>query len=531
MINADAHGMGMNRRELDTTGIFESVCSETLYPDVCVSSFLAHPEAAKAATSKELARIAVKVTLEELKTLAAALPSEMGRRSPGRNNRSAVEDCMELLGYSFRQLNDSLTSIQKSQWRKKEAEDVQTWLSASLTNQETCIERLKGPNSEDPLVLDGALQKVSKLLSNSLAVMNSIATVGDQRVSSLSAGNGRRLLNDPSHASELYSVRNGLPSWLSPADRRLLHGRITADAIVAQDGSGNYETVMEAVNAAPSKSKGRHVIHVKAGIYEEKVTVSKEGIVLVGDGKSVTVVRGSSSGSSLKSDANFIAAGNRFIAVDMGFQNTAGPLKGQAVALMVASDQSALYRCGIEGYQDTLYAHSQRQFYRECDIYGSVDFIFGNAAAVFQSCNILARKGKGSKSFISAHSRMDPHQKTGFSFQNCRVTAADNNPVPTYLGRPWKQYSRTVYMHSYLETIIAPQGWYHWKGSFALDTLYYGEYMNFGPGAATANRVTWPGYHVIASPTVASQFTAAEFISGNSWLPSTGIPFHSNWLV
>ena len=93
-------------------------------------------------------------------------------------------------------------------------------------------------------------------------------------------------------------------------------------------------------------------------------------------------------------DDNFVPAavsGRGFIARDMTFRNTAGPENHQAVALRVDSDQSAFYRCSMEGYQDTLYAHSLRQFYRECDIYGTIDYIFGNGAAVFQQCKIYTR--------------------------------------------------------------------------------------------------------------------------------------------
>eukprot|EP00253_Pinus_taeda_P015900 PITA_15900 len=232
------------------------------------------------------------------------------------------------------------------------------------------------------------------------------------------------------------------------------------------------------------------------------------------------------------------ATGKGFIGRDITFQNTAGPQNGQAVALLVGGDYSTLYRCNIRGYQDTLFAVSQRQFYRDCDIYGTVDFIFGNAAAVFQSCNIIAHKPmpSGQENCITAQGRTDPNQNTGFSIHNCRVIPApDLRPVKgsynTYLGRPWKQYSRTVYMQSYLDDFINPAGWKEWSGSFALNTLYYGEYMNSGPGSATSKRVEWPGYRVITSAAEANKFTVAQFISGNSWLPATGVAFQAGLIT
>jgi len=225
--------------------------------------------------------------------------------------------------------------------------------------------------------------------------------------------------------------------------------------------------------------------------------------------------------------------GDGFIAQDITFRNTAGAANHQAVALRSGSDLSVFYRCSFEGYQDTLYVYSDRQFYRECDIYGTVDFIFGNAAVVFQNCNIYARNPPNKVNTITAQGRTDPNQNTGISIHNSRVTAAsDLNPVQssvkTYLGRPWKQYSRTVFMKTYLDSLINGEGWMEWSGDFALNTLYYGEYMNTGPGSSTANRVKWLGYHVITSASEASKFTVGNFIAGNSWLPATSVPFTSS---
>lgn len=109
------------------------------------------------------------------------------------------------------------------------------------------------------------------------------------------------------------------------------------------------------------------------------------------------------------------------------------------------------------------------------------------------------------------------------------IAASDLEPllgsVKTYLGRPWRNYSRTVFMKTYFGNLINPAGWLPWRGDFALTTLYYGEYMNTGPGSSTTNRVNWTGYHVITSASVASNFTVANFIAGESWLPGTKVPF------
>lgn len=223
--------------------------------------------------------------------------------------------------------------------------------------------------------------------------------------------------------------------------------------------------------------------------------------------------------------------GEGFIARGITFRNTAGPENHQAVALRSGADFSVFYRCGFEGYQDTLYVHSQRQFYKECYIYGTVDFIFGNAAVVLQNCMIYARRPmNGQKNAVTAQGRTDPNQNTGISIHNSRVMATDDlkqveSTVKTYLGRPWKEYSRTVFMQTYLDSLVDPAGWLEWDGEFALNTLYYGEYKNMGPGSSTSQRVKWRGYHIVTNSTEASKFTVQNFIAGQSWLPGTEVPF------
>jgi pectinesterase len=123
------------------------------------------------------------------------------------------------------------------------------------------------------------------------------------------------------------------------------------------------------------------------------------------------------------------------------------------------------------------------------------------------------------KNVVTAQGRTDPNQNTGISIHNSRVMASsDLRPVlssfKTYLGRPWKEYSRTVFLQTYLDSLVDPAGWLEWDGNFALNTLYYGEYRNSGPGASTRGRVKWRGYRVITSSTEASRFTVANFIAG-----------------
>ncbi|KAI5647390.1 hypothetical protein M9H77_33395 [Catharanthus roseus] len=314
-------------------------------------------------------------------------------------------------------------------------------------------------------------------------------------------------------------------------------GTSKADIVVAQDGSGNYKTINDAVSALQKMNRPeRTIIYVKSGVYHENVEIKKnlKNLMFVGDGMDKTIVTGNKNvpdGSTTYGSATFGISGDGFWARDMTFENTAGPEKHQAVALRVSSDLSVFYRCSFKGYQDTLFVHSFRQFYRECHIYGTIDFIFGDAAVVFQNCDIFVKKPMNHQSpMITAQGRDNSNQNTGISIINCRVLPSSEfkdvkGNFKSYLGRPWKKYSRTVFLKTDLDGLVDPRGWSEWSGDFALSTLYYGEYKNSGDGASTANRVKWPGFHVLHEDHEASPFSVANFIQGHYWIPSTGISF------
>ncbi|GFQ04116.1 probable pectinesterase/pectinesterase inhibitor 7 [Phtheirospermum japonicum] len=330
-------------------------------------------------------------------------------------------------------------------------------------------------------------------------------------------------------------------------NRRLLQAsqgddQIAVDEIVvvSNDGSGNFSKINDAVNAAPNNTNGLNgyfLIYIKKGEYKEYVSIpkSKSYLMMLGDGINQTIISGNKSvgdGWTTFNSATFDVVSPNFLAVDITFRNTAGAAKNQAVAVRNGADFSIFYSCSFEAYQDTLYVHTLRQFYKNCDIYGTVDFIFGNAASVFQDCNIYPRLPlPGQFNAITAQGRTDPNQNTGCSFQNCTVKAANelaqsNRTVRTYLGRPWKEYSRTVFMQSFMDRLINPAGWSIWNGTFALNTSYYAEFNNTGPGSNTSGRVTWPGFHII-NATDAAKFTVAEFLLGDTWIPPTGVPYRS----
>lgn len=221
---------------------------------------------------------------------------------------------------------------------------------------------------------------------------------------------------------------------------------------------------------------------------------------------------------------------------DMGFQNTFSNTIFVNLQLCLAraslpeiwASRTRPVPISFNAFQDTLYAHSNRQFYRECNIYGTVDFIFGNSAVVIQNCKILPRKPMlGQQNTITAQGRFDPNQNTGISIQNCTIQPFGNlTTTKTFLGRPWKNYSTTVYMNSMMGSLIDPSGWLPWTGNTAPPTIFYAEYQNLGPGASTKNRVKWKGLKSITKK-LASQFTVKAFLQGDTWIPQTGISYNS----
>ncbi|KAA8515475.1 hypothetical protein F0562_018914 [Nyssa sinensis] len=214
-----------------------------------------------------------------------------------------------------------------------------------VTNHVTCLDGLNGPaQSIRPIIKD-----LISSARTSLAMVVAIAIT-------------------PLEEAEVMQPLNGkFPNWVSSKDRKLLEASIKdikANVVVATAGSGNYKTVKEAVASVPKNSN------------------------TLDDGMDSTIITGSLNivdGTATFNSATLAAVGDGFIAQDIWFQNRAGPLKQQAVALRVGADQSVINRCRIDAYQDTLYTHSNRQFYRDCYITGTVDFIFGNAAVVFQN--------------------------------------------------------------------------------------------------------------------------------------------------
>jgi pectinesterase len=303
---------------------------------------------------------------------------------------------------------------------------------------------------------------------------------------------------------------------------------------VALDGSGNYKTIQEAVNSVRDYGQ-RVTIHIKKGVYHEKLVIPgwKTLITLMGEDKENTVItnddysgKAAPGGRDQFGLAKFttytsytvLVQGDDFIAKNLTIQNTAGRV-GQAVALHVEGDRCMFENCRFLGNQDTLFLTNEnsRQYYKDCYIEGTTDFIFGEATCVFQSCTIKNL----TNSFATAASTTQ-RQKFGFVLFDCKLIAGDTTVKSAFLGRPWRSYAKTVYIRSQLGGHILPEGWNAWKGDAMFPdkykTTYYAEYKCTGPGSGVKKRVDWS--HQLTDKE-ATEYTLTNIFAGvTPWNPA-----------
>lgn len=503
----------------------QQACRSTRYSDAC-ESMLGQPGRIGSDPKPEnIIQSALSISVENLKTGEAMVQDILESSTRNPNRSSAAKTCLEVLQNAAFRSAAAADALSRGKVR-----DARAWASAALCYQYDCWSGLKYVNGSSKVNQTMSYFDTTLIVStsNALSMMRALDALGPNLSSWAPPQTERDGFWEPISSSSVSgSGRAGF-------------GSMSADATVCKGGGGGcYGTVQEAVDVAPESLEGekRFVIRIKEGVYDEivRVPMNKTNVVFLGDGMGKTVITGKLStglqGVTTYNTATVGVLGDGFMASGITFENTAGPDAHQAVAFRSDSDLSYVENCEFLGNQDTIYVHSLRQLYKNCRIEGNVDFIFGNAAAVFQDCTILVRPrqlrpDKGETNAVSAHGRTDPAQTTGFSFLGCLINGTEDymrlfhsKPAKhkNYLGRPWKMFSRTVYINCTMEALISMDGWLPWSGDFALSTLYYGEYGNSGPGADLSKRVPWssqiPAEHI-------STYYVQNFLQGDEWITS-----------
>ncbi|XP_057734026.1 pectinesterase-like [Arachis stenosperma] len=465
-----------------------------------------------------------------------SLSVEHGESNPGM--KMALDDCKDLLQSATHELEASINLVTDNNFANvyQSSAELKNWLGAVIAYQQSCM---------DGFDTDGEKKVKTELQADSLDSVGQLTALALDVVSGLSHflnGLGLNLNLKPASRKLLEVDHEGYPTWLSAADRKLLQdvNNVRPNVVVAKDGSGQFKTVLEAINSYPKNYTGRYIIYVKAGVYDEYITVDKKfkNLFIYGDGNTKTIITGRKNfheGTKTMRTSTFSTNADDFIAKSIAFENTAGAEGHQAVALRVQGDRSAFFDCAMRGYQDTLYAHAHRQFYRNCEISGTIDFIFGYGTTLIQNSRIIVRKPMSNQqNIVVADGTDQKNMPTGIVLQNCEIMAdstlyPDRLTVRTFLARPWKAFSRAVFIENTIGDLIQPQGYIPWNPPTEANTdnCYFVEYGNTGAGANAGARA--PFAKGIISKNEASQFLAEPWIQASTWVPATGISFDAGF--
>jgi pectinesterase len=264
---------------------------------------------------------------------------------------------------------------------------------------------------------------------------------------------------------------------------------------VAKDGSGDFTSIQKAIDSCKAFPDKRITIFVKNGVYHEKVRVPScnTRLSIIGESVDKTVISYNDFFAKINRGRNstfytytLLVESNDFILENITVENTSGQV-GQAVALHVEADRCMFHNCRFKGNQDTVYTggNFSRQYFINCFIEGTTDFIFGEATALFQNCTIHCK----TDSYITAASTSEG-KPFGFVFLNCKITAADV-VTKVFLGRPWRMYAKVAFLNCEMGSFIRPEGWHSWSEKDDVNKLEFAEYNNYGPGADLSQRVAW----------------------------------------
>ncbi|MBE8726156.1 pectate lyase [Flavobacterium hungaricum] len=282
---------------------------------------------------------------------------------------------------------------------------------------------------------------------------------------------------------------------------------------VAQDGSGDFTKIQDAVYACPAFPYETVTIFVKNGIYNEKVRIPEwnTNVILKGESKENTIITFDDNFSKIALGRNstfytytLLVEGEDCLVSNLTIKNASGD-HGQGIALSVTGNRVKVSNCNLLGNQDTLYVSGKeaKHYFKDCYIEGTTDFIFGSATALFENCVIHSIKS----SYITAASTPEG-TAFGFVFKDCKLTASPE-AKEVYLGRPWRIYAKTIFLNCEMGKHIKSEGWENWSKPEAEKKSFYAEYNNTGEGAAVSKRVKWS--HQLSKKQAAS-FTNAVIL-------------------
>ena len=291
--------------------------------------------------------------------------------------------------------------------------------------------------------------------------------------------------------------------------------------VVAQDGSGNFSTVQAAFNSIPGHNTSAVTVFIKDGVYKEKLHLdaTQDFVTVIGEDEFKTILTNDDHTGKVtrkgdtvntRNSYSFIVEADNFTAKNITIQNNAGFAAGQAVALESDGDKAQYFNCRLIGFQDVLFTNNpdSRQFYDDCYIEGTTDFIFGSATVWFEHCHIHSKKN----SHVTAASTPQDHE-FGYVFNDCTLTG-DTSLHKVSLGRPWRPYANVTYIHSFLGQHIKPEGFSNWNNTDNYKTARFGEYENYGPGAEKSERAAWEKQ---LNENDIKKYTIENVLSG--WIP------------
>ncbi|THG08556.1 hypothetical protein TEA_015916 [Camellia sinensis var. sinensis] len=473
---------------------FHQACKATRHPRTCEASLTPPPNHASSKTEDDPIRMlqcATRVSATNLHSAQIMIINIIDKAPNNQNLSKVVKTCTEVLRNAEYRMSLTVDALPRG-----EIKNARAWMSAALVYENGCMSGLNKTTNAFPWVNTTVsyLESLVNLTSDALSMMVSYDVFGNET----------QLWNPP------RTERDGF--W---------------EDIGRSDSSGGFDLgfkggfpsgLMTNVTVCKGMAKGEVCDYMTDLTTFKFLSRRHYHIFLLSSSRSIEGV-----------------LGDGFMAKDLTIENTAGPNAHQAVAFRSDSDLSIIENCEFIGNQDTVCANTLRQFYKSCRIQGNVDFIFGFSTSIFQDCLILVSPRPQvfpQNNVITAHGRFDPAQSTGFVFLNCTVNGTNEymmtfynkrNPSPkevckNFLGRPWKEYSRTIFIQCNLGDLIAPTGWMPWDGNFALSTLYYGEFDNFGHGSNLSFREKWsstiPANHV-------QTYSVQNFIQGAKWIPTS----------